>query len=169
VIRCENCKRTFALTRAEERRVAAGRAKGQTVFAFTCPHCGLGTLSGPRAKPGPTYRCPEQGCAGWVVLVDAPRRKAFWGCGGCGTQWSSRASLFTAIAAIVVAFPHRRRSYRKVAGGGWAPQPLSREHPRYEETVEAEPSQKKGAASGHMPGAIRPLDMKPGPAASPSR
>lgn len=143
MIRCESCRRTFALTRAEERRVAVARAKGQMVFAFTCPHCGLATVSGPRAKTTPNLRCPVQRCTGWVDRVEPPRRKPFWGCGQCGTRWTAQERLFAAIAAIVEVFPYRRRSYRKTRDGAWIGQPLAREHPRYEETVEREPSQKK--------------------------
>ncbi len=86
---------------------------------------------------GAALRCPEEGCIGWVSFVEPGSGEAFWGCGECGSVWSSQAELHKAIEEIVERYEYRRASYVRTEDG-WSAASLDDEHPDYEELVEEE-------------------------------
>ena len=82
------------------------------------------------------FRCPEEGCTGWVSEVD-DGDEHFWGCGECGNVWYEREELDEAIEEIISQYPHRKSVYRR-ANGNWNPVALDDEPEEYEERVEEE-------------------------------
>jgi hypothetical protein len=122
-----------------------------------CPVCSSGVsieLGAEAKKDEAPFRCPKSGCTGWVSLVERKKRKAFDGCGACGSIWSGRAALFRDISTAVQRYAYRLRSYKK-NGQEWLPGDLKRELKSYESKVEKEPNIAVVAMPGRKFGAYK--------------
>jgi transcription elongation factor Elf1 len=141
-LQCRSCKREFALSKPQETLYEVQRRKKQPV-ALECTLCGRAFMvtfaAEPKGTEHPQFRCPVSHCAGWVDHIEQGRRKAFWGCGSCGSQWFKIENLFREIEAMVKRHAYRRKCYIKRATGGWLPAPPERQPSNYETLVEREP------------------------------
>jgi hypothetical protein len=140
-LNCKVCKRAFESSKKHNRLIDSLRAKGGTLAMVDCPVCSSGVsieLAEEAQKTPPPYRCPKSGCAGWVSSVALKKRKAFDGCGACGSIWADREALFRDISTAVQRYAYRLKSYEK-NGQAWLPGDFKRELKSYETKVEKEP------------------------------
>jgi ubiquitin C-terminal hydrolase len=95
----------FEVKKSERARLEAAMATGQRVIMLECGVCKKNILLNPQTLSLPVvinevnYLCPVHECGGIVVHVDADGEN-FWGCGECGSVWSSQEQLLASGAKV---------------------------------------------------------------------
>lgn len=139
-VSCDHCGQSFDPTQEQESFIQQSARKGMTFIMLQCRNCGLHTAFDPsseRAVGGgesekKQYRCPLEGCTGWVVALE----DCEWGCGECGESFST-SRLFDVIEEITTRYPHRGVCYMPTELG-YEPAPPSREPADYADLVSEE-------------------------------
>lgn len=143
-ITCDHCKKTSAASESQIRFILDSQKKGMKFIMLECPLCYQDFSLNPQTMDAPDairktaedgLRCPCSSCYGLISYVSG--KKEFWGCGECGTVWSSQSDLFEAIADIIKKYPYRADVYTK-KGNHYIPVALKNEPKNYEENVAGE-------------------------------
>ena len=95
---CYSCKRVFTLDTEKTNILIQAKEKNIHFLMMNCPHCGKSfpinpiTLSFPFSKKqAPKYKCPTNGCNGYVVSITDLEFPL--GCGTCGIIWNNKKDL----------------------------------------------------------------------------
>jgi hypothetical protein len=133
LIHCPNkrCGKTSPPTAEQLAFIEQSAAKGMDFIAVECPICKSRVFFNPQNADGTVPKkveilipCPCETCYEFVVLVEGKDRAAFWACGGCGTQWTSRGKLDVAIDHARKRHPYRAAVYQR-AGDHWESVPMN--------------------------------------------
>jgi hypothetical protein len=143
IIKCQPCGAKFSANKKQQSFIEDSTTKGMSMVMLTCKVCKDSFpfhLSGTQAKiediESIDFRCPTKACAGHVSKIDDITEYEY-GCGECGTTWSTRSDLLNNIKESLKKFPHRKAVY-KLKNGALTPTPPSEQPEDYEDNVRKE-------------------------------
>src|SRR5690349_7892675 len=118
VISCPTCG-DVKPTPQQLRFIEESAAKGMDFMVLSCSRCAATIFYNPQDPRGrreafledakPLLACPTLTCDAFVVQLNEPGEPQEWGCGECGTLWSSQDALDADIATAVESHPYRAR------------------------------------------------------------